>query len=151
MSGNTPTSGSKSPQEASSPNPPADLGEPASQTDRFVLEYLRKRGHAAAEEAFLKSLEGNTTTEKGKGKESEDVSADELVKLLVSPSTERSSETTTKDISASGLKSFLDNLGAQNADDLLSFEPSDRQRGYQELEGWVEGSLDMYRVLLVSC
>lgn len=149
MSGNSPPSSSSSPKDDSTPNHVAELGDGASQTDRIVLEYLRKRGHANAEKAFLESVEAATSSDKGKAKETETVSAEDLVKLLISPPTQKSSENGSRpstSLSATGLKALLDNIGAPDTDELLNFEPSDRQQGYQELEAWVDGSLDMYRV-----
>ena len=44
-----------------------------------------------------------------------------------------------------------------SSDEILSLDPTDRHEGFKDLENWVEGSLDMYRVraacrqLLKSC
>lgn len=45
-----------------------------------------------------------------------------------------------------GLSKLLASLDAAGAEEILSLDPSDRAEGFRDLESWVDGSLDMYRV-----
>ena len=47
---------------------------------------------------------------------------------------------------SSNIQTLLKNVGSVGADEVLSLDPGDKQEGFRELESWVEGSLDMYRV-----
>lgn len=46
-----------------------------------------------------------------------------------------------------GLSKLLASLDAAGAEEMLSLDPSDRAEGFGDLESWVDGSLDMYRVI----
>ena len=49
------------------------------------------------------------------------------------------------------LATLLTSVSAtKGAEDILSLDPADRLGGYSELENWVDGSLDMYRVDILS-
>lgn len=47
---------------------------------------------------------------------------------------------------AQKLSTLLTSVSGQGAEDILSLDPSDRLEGFKDLESWVDGSLDMYRV-----
>lgn len=154
MSTATPPASSQSP---AAPSPTQDPSHNVSQVDRAVLEYLRSRGHNSAEKAFLAELEGATPDDKGKAVET--IDADELVKTLAvfahKPS--RPGENVLKDSSSvlqeltamgnpSNIQSLISSIGSVGAEEILSLDPTDKQEGFRELEAWVDGSLDMYRV-----
>lgn len=133
----------------------------SSDTDRIVLEYLRSRGHKAAEQALSEALNGSSP--KDKPPTPSTVGPDDLVKKLA---VFVKSPTTTGDNAMNSTKFVLSQLGAMNnpaniqnlvsslgpvgAEEVLSLDPTDKQEGFKELEAWVDGSLDMYRVSLVS-
>ena len=45
-----------------------------------------------------------------------------------------------------GLAKLLASLGATGAEEALSLDPVDKAEGFRDLETWVDGSLDMYKV-----
>ncbi|KAG6842271.1 hypothetical protein C0991_000241 [Blastosporella zonata] len=152
MSAATPPASSQSP---AAPSPPQE-SQNVSQVDRAVLEYLRSRGHTAAETALLGELEVATPDDKGKAVET--IDAEELVKTLAvfahKPS--RPGENILKDSSSvlqeltamgnpSNIQSLISSIGPVGAEEILSLDPTDKQEGFRELEAWVDGSLDMYR------
>lgn len=153
MSAATPSS---STPEATSPAAASqDPTASTSSADRLVLEYLRSRGHKSAERALSESLEGD---DKGKGREitGTTISADELVKKL-SSILDRAGDTAVqnalKDITylsnTSSLQSLLSSIGPGGTEEILTLDPTDKQEGYRELESWVDGSLDMYKVRIL--
>jgi len=44
------------------------------------------------------------------------------------------------------IQNLIASIGSVGAEELLSLDPTDKQEGFRELEAWVDGSLDMYRV-----
>ena len=44
------------------------------------------------------------------------------------------------------IQNLIASIGAVGAEEILSLDPTDKQDGFTELEAWVDGSLDMYRV-----
>ncbi|KAJ8501632.1 hypothetical protein ONZ45_g12073 [Pleurotus djamor] len=151
---------SQSPAAASPSATQATSGQDASQgpaqVDRVILEYLRSRGHTAAEKALLDAIDDSSPTDVSKDPET--VSAEDLIKKLAvfvqKPS--RPGENILKEsgnvlhgLDAMGNPSSIQNLiasiGAVGAEEVLSLDPTDRQDGFRELESWVDGSLDMYR------
>lgn len=155
MSAATPTS--STPEAGTSPAAvPQDIPSNASSVDRLVLEYLHAHGFTSAEQAFSESLEGD---DKGKGREisGATITADELVKKL-SSMLERSGDTTVqnalKDITSlsntSNLQSLISSIGPGGTEEILTLDPTDKQDGFRELESWVDGSLDMYKVRFYS-
>lgn len=158
MSAATPAASSQSP---SAPSPVVqtsqDPGQNASATDRVVLEYLRSRGHNAAEQALLDALDGSSPDDKGKRPET--ISSDELVKKLAvfAQKPSRPGENVLKEtvnvlqeLTAMGnptnIQNLIASIGSVGAEEILSLDPTDKQSGFRELEAWVDGSLDMYRV-----
>lgn len=153
--------------DASTPTAPAVLAqEPSSGLNKAILEYLRDKGFKGAEKEFLAALEGDGT-DKGKGKHQEassstsapsTISAEDLVKALaVYAQKSRSGENVFKDaanvlqeLASMGnpatIQNLLSSIDAVGAEEILSLDPTDKQEGFRELENWVDGSLDMYRV-----
>lgn len=126
--------------------------------DRLVIEYLRARGHKSAETALLETLEVGTTEDAEKT-----VSSNELVKALAvfAQKPSRPGENVLKDnvnvlqeLTTMGnppnIQNLIASLGGVGAEDILSIDPTDKQEGFKELEVWVEGSLDMYKVCIHS-
>lgn len=126
--------------------------------DRLVLEYLRSRGHRRAEAALLETVEAGTTEDAEKT-----VSSDELVKTLAvfAQKPSRPGENVLKDhanvlqeLTTMGnppnIQNLIASLGGVGAEDILSVDPTDKQEGFKELEAWVEGSLDMYKVRVLT-
>ncbi|KAF8168182.1 TFIID and SAGA subunit [Crassisporium funariophilum] len=156
MSVATPTGSSQSPV---APSPANQTQEPApniSSAERVVLDYLRARGHTAAEKALLEELEVASPADNGK--QPETVGMDELVKALsvFAQKPSRPGENILKDsanvlqeLTAMGnpvnIQNLIASIGSVGAEELLSLDPTDKQEGFRELEAWVDGSLDMYR------
>ena len=129
----------------------------SSSIDRLVLEYLRARGHKSAEAALLDTLDAGTTEDAEKT-----VSSNELLKTLAvfAQKPSRPGENVLKDnvnvlqeLTTMGnppnIQNLIASLGGVGAEDILSLDPTDKQEGFKELEAWVEGSLDMYKVCVL--
>ncbi|KAK7694760.1 hypothetical protein QCA50_001948 [Cerrena zonata] len=160
MSAATPAASSPAP-EATSPAPSVTQDQNASAAiDRQVLEYLRSRGHKAAEQALSESLEqGGTPDSSGAGPStSATISSDDFIKKLAvyTQSTTKSGENALRDATkvlsdmvsmgnSVNVQNIVSSIGDVGAEDILSLDPNDKQEGYRDLESWVEGSLDMYR------
>jgi len=127
--------------------------------DRLVLDYLRSRGYKSAEATLLETLEAGTTEDAEKEKT---VSSSELVKTLAvfAQKPSRPGENVLKDninvlqeLTTMGnppnIQNLIASLGGVGAEDILSVDPTDKQEGFKELEAWVEGSLDMYKVCIL--
>lgn len=153
------------PAAASTPEaatPPTIVLQEPTIDDRQVVEYLRSRGYKAAEEALLSSLEPNSPGDKGKQPEtrvSPTVSGEEFARQNAvfaqrpsKPGENVFKETSNvlQELSAVGapppIQQLIANTTSIGAEELLSVDPTDRQEGFRELEAWVDGSLDMYRV-----
>lgn len=158
MSDATAAADSSSP-EASPNTSVQDTLQNASATDRMVLEYLRARGHSSAEQAFMAALESADSGDKGKQPETPTMSTDELVKRLAvyaqKPSRPgenvlRDSANVLQELTTMGnppnIQNLIASIGSVGAEEILSLDPTDKQDGFTELEAWVDGSLDMYRV-----
>ena len=52
--------------------------------------------------------------------------------------------------SSSNIQNLIASIGPGGAEEILSLDPTDKQEGFRELESWVDGSLDMYRVRVLS-
>ncbi|KAA1468690.1 TFIID and SAGA subunit [Dentipellis sp. KUC8613] len=144
--------------DATSPtNSATQDGPQSASTDRLVVEYLRARGHKAAEQVLADAL---GTDEKGKQAEtnSSTLSAEEFVRRLsiYIETTSHSGENALKDTAAvlrelashgssPNIQNLISSIGPGGAEEILSLDPTDKQEGFRELESWVEGSLDMYR------
>jgi transcription initiation factor TFIID subunit 5 len=153
MSAATPTASTPDP---STPAPPST--EPSQATlsaDRLVLDYLRARGHKVAEQAANEAL--GSSDDKGKSPVS--ISGEELIKKLTlfAEKPAQSGENTLKTslgvqkelatvVNSSNLQNLIASIGPVGAEEILSLDPNDKQEGFRELEAWVEGSLDIYRV-----
>jgi transcription initiation factor TFIID subunit 5 len=160
--GTPPADTSSSPEEVSPPNTgPQDPLQNASSTDRMVIEYLRARGHTSAEQALLDALD---TDDKGKGPETSTISTEELVKRLAvyAQKPSRPGENVLNDSgnvlqelttmgNPTNIQNLIASIGAVGAEEILSLDPTDKQDGFTELEAWVDGSLDMYRVSQQLC
>ena len=148
---------------ATSPANHSESVPQVSQVDRIVLEYLRSRGHTGAEKALLNEIDAASPDE-DKGKKPETVSAQDLVNTLAvfahKPSRPgenifKDSSNVLQELTAMGNPSNIQNLiasiGSVGAEEVLSLDPTDKREGFRELEAWVDGSLDMYRVRLPNC
>lgn len=165
MSAATPAPSTPGPEAASPAAASVTQDQNASATaiDKQVLEYLRSRGHKAAEQALLETLEqGGTPDPNGAGPStsaSATISSEDLIKKLAvyTQSTAKSGENALKDATkvlsemvsmgnSVNIQNIVSSIGDVGAEDILSLDPNDKQEGYRDLESWVEGSLDMYRV-----
>lgn len=156
MSAATPPTNAQSPAPSSPNAQPDSSNQSVSAVDRIILDYLKTRGHSAAEKALREELGQSPSDEKGKQRET--TSTDELVQsLAVFASKLKSGENALKDSSAvlqelgnisspTNLQNLISSIGAVGAEEILSQDPTDQHEGFRELEAWVDGSLDMYRV-----
>ncbi|KAF8640485.1 hypothetical protein AX17_000148 [Amanita inopinata Kibby_2008] len=157
MSTATPPTNTQSPAAPSPSNAPTDghVNQSVSSTERIILEYLKSRGHVAAEKALRDELTASSSGEKGKQQET--VSADELVKTLAVFSQKsrprdnalKESSNVMQELGTVGnppnVQNLISSIGAVGAEEILSQDPTDKHEGFRELEAWVDGSLDMYR------
>jgi transcription initiation factor TFIID subunit 5 len=153
MSAATPTASTPDP---STPAPPStESNQGTLSADRLVLEYLRARGHKVAEQAVSEAL--GSSDDKGKSPVS--ISGEELIKKLTlfAEKPAQPGENTLKTtlgvqkelatvVNSSNLQNLIASIGPVGAEEILSLDPNDKQEGFRELEAWVEGSLDIYRV-----
>jgi transcription initiation factor TFIID subunit 5 len=152
MSNNTPPASSP----PSAPAPESNDAPPVPQDERGFLQLLRSRGYTAAEKAFLEAIESGDDT--GTGKQTENLPSDDLIKALAvfvqkastGENVFNKSENVLQELATMGspaaIQNLIASLGAVGAEDILSLDPTDKEEGFRELEAWVEGSLDMYRV-----
>lgn len=168
MSAATPaasTPDATSPANASTTNADGQSSTPSA-IDRLVLEYLRSRGHKAAEQALLETIEVSSPEEKDEKKQpdaaasaSTTISSEELVKKLAifSQKPNRPGENALNDTTnvlqelvtmgqPADVRNLISSIEAVGAEEILSLDPADKQEGFRELEAWADGSLDMYRV-----
>lgn len=124
---------------------------------------------AAAGADVRPANEGRTTRSRAaKSKTNTTVTAAELVKknaptlartadapnVLADPNVAKQVATTVvnnilgSNLGASNLSNLLSAVG-MGVEDALATAPTDRHDGFRELEAWVDGSLDMYRVRLI--
>jgi len=159
MSVATPTGSSQSPAATSPAN--QDLTANISAADRLVIEYLRSRGHSTSAKALLDELE--VAFPNDGGKQPDTIGSEEFVKLLsvFAQKPTRPGENILKDsanvlqeLTAMGnplnIQNLIASIGSVGAEELLSLDPTDKQEGFRELEAWVDGSLDMYRVCVYT-
>lgn len=154
MSAATPTASTPDP---STPAPAsAESNQGTLSADRLVVEYLRSRGHKAAE-AVTEALGSSDD----KGKSPVPISGEELIKKLTlfAEKPAQPGENTLKTtlgvqkelatvVNSSNLQNLIASIGPVGAEEILSLDPNDKQEGFRELETWVGGSLDIYRVRL---
>jgi transcription initiation factor TFIID subunit 5 len=156
MSVVTPTASSQSPA-ATSPNQTHDSGSNIPAADRIVIEYLSARGHTQAAKTLREELEAASPDDTSKSSES--LNAEDLIKALAvfAQKPTRPGENILKDssnvlqeLTAMGnpvnIQSLIASIGTVGAEELLTLDPTDKHEGFRELEAWVDGSLDMYRV-----
>lgn len=155
MSAATPVA--STPAANSSPAPgPSESSHNASTVDKFVLEYLRARGYATAEQALSDAIDAPSPDDKSKDPDA--ISSEDLVKKLAifAQKPSRPGENVLKDSAnvlqeltalgnPSNIQNLLASIGSVGAEEILSLDPTDKQTGFHELEAWVDGSLDMYR------
>src|ERR1700722_17156108 len=161
MSTVTPAASSHSPAVSSPTNAVTqDPAHNATAIDRIILEYLHSRGHTAAEQALLDTLDSVSPDDKGKRPEpTPTITADDMVKKLAvyaqKPSRPgenilKDTATVLQELTAMGnptnIQNLISSIGSVGAEEILSLDPTDKQEGFRELEAWVDGSLDMYRV-----
>ena len=157
MSAATPSS-QPSPAPASPTNVSQDPPQNMSTPERVILEYLRARGHKSAEKAFLEEIEGRSLDDQ---KQVESIGKDELIRALAvfaqKPSRPgenvlKDSTTVLQELQAVGspanIQALIASIGTVGAEEILAVDPTDKEEGFRELEAWVDGSLDMYRVRL---
>ena len=125
--------------------------------DHLVLEYLRARGHKSAERALTEAL--------GSSRGQREILSHYIRGMNLSknsPSLPKNllslEENTPQDnpwewqkelasaVNSSNLQNLIASIGPVGAEEILSLDPNDKQEGFRELEAWVEGSLDIYRV-----
>jgi transcription initiation factor TFIID subunit 5 len=160
MSAETPTRSSPSPDTPANSST-SDPAQNASSTERAVLAYLRSRGFSAAEQSLLQDIDRSTTPD-DKGKRP--VSSEDLLKNIAvfaqSPSKPgvnvlNDNATVLHGLKDSGsppnIQNLIASIGSVGAEEILCLDPTDKQGGFRELEAWVDGSLDMYRVRPIIC
>lgn len=160
MSAASPSS-SHSPPATSPPNASQEVAPTLNSVDQAIAEYLRARGHHDAEKAFLQEVvEGRTPDDKTKPPE--EIGKDEFIRSLAvfAQKVTRPGENLLKDsgtvlqqLSSMGnptaIQKLIASIGAIGSEEVISADPTDREEGFRELEAWVDGSLDMYRVCIV--
>ena len=165
MSAATPAASTPDGLSPSASNAPAAEASTStvSDLDRRALEYLRSRGYKVAENVF-EDRERSTTPSEDKGKQPETapantISSEELVKQLAifsnkSPDAQdnalKDGSIVTQELSTMGnpqnIQNLISSIGPVGAEEMLLLDPTDKHEGFRELESWVDGSLDMYRV-----
>lgn len=168
MSAATPAPSNNSSDSPSPVNPTSQETSPqnVTSTDQMILTYLRDRGHRGAERALRHAL--NLPFDEGESSKGEKVeppqttvSDVELRKHLV-PFWQKKDRPTgenaladanltmqsllTSGVTTPSVASLLASIGPGGADEILSLDPTDKHEGFRDLEAWVDGSLDMYRV-----
>ena len=155
MSAASPTVSTPDP---STPAPPStESNQGTLSADRLVQEYLRTKGYKTAEQAVAEAL--GSSDDKGKSPVS--ISGEELIKKLTlfAEKPAQPGENTLKTtlgvqkelatvVNSSNLQNLIASIGPVGAEEILSLDPNDKQEGFRELEAWVGGSLDIYRVRL---
>ena len=150
---------SATPAASRSPDGPtpasSDPPQNASVVDRTILDYLRSRGYHSAEQSLVQDL---VTSSDDRGKQAGvSISAEEFVKKLAVFLENNSGENALRDSTSvlrnlstmsnpTNIQNLLATIGAVGTEEILSLDPTDKQEGFQELEAWVDGSLDMYMV-----
>lgn len=159
----TPTPAASSP-DGSSPAPAQEAAtNNVNVTDKLVRDYLRSRGYAAAEKLLRDALDQPSPTDQAAAGPSTSTSTtitpEDLVKSIAvyaqKPSRPgenalRDSTTVLQELGGMGnppnIQNLIASIGPVGSEEILSLDPTDKQEGFRELEGWVEGSLDMYKV-----
>ena len=169
MSAATPAASTPDGASPAASNPPAP--EPSeskvSDLDRMVMDYLRARGHKDPEK-ILEGIESSAAPADDKGKQPEaatsrTISQEELVKQLAifaekptdaQDNALKDGSNVLHELSTMGnppnIQTLISSIGSVGAEEMLLLDPTDKHEGFRELEAWVDGSLDMYRVRLSS-
>lgn len=166
MSTATPAASTPDGQSPAATNPPDPSTANLNAADKLVLEYLRSRGHAAAEKLLQESLETTSPGEKtppGPSSTSSTISPEELASRIAvyaqkparpGENTLSSSGTVIQELGSistqQDIQKLISSIGPVGAEEILSLDPTDKQEGFRELEAWVDGSLDMYKVRSTS-
>ena len=165
MSAETPAASTPDRVSPAAPNPPSGdaPASNASDLDRMVLEYLRSRGHKDPEKV-MEEIEKSSAPPDENGKPPEPSSAhtisqEELVKQLAifaqkpanpDDNALKDGANVMQELSTLGnpqnIQNLIASIGPVGAEEILSLDPTDKHEGFKELEAWVDGSLDMYRV-----
>lgn len=149
--------------EVSSPaaaNPPDPSTSDLNATDKLVLDYLRARGHSAAEKLLKESLEASSPPGQtpDPSTSTNTISPEELARRIAvyaqkptqpGQNALKDSGVVIQELGSMGnpqdIQKLISSIGAVGAEDILSLDPTDKQDGFRELEAWVDGSLDMYK------
>jgi transcription initiation factor TFIID subunit 5 len=146
----------------------------AASTEQLIIEYLRSRGHRNAERALREAL--NLPASGGEDSKESDSEASQEIQTTVSdaelrkhlvpffqrkdrPAGENAltdASLTLQSLQSSAVTSptvsaLLGNIAPGGADEIISLDPTDKHEGFRDLEAWVDGSLDMYRVSPSAC
>ena len=124
--------------------------------ERAVLEYLRSRGYTSAEQSLLTDIEKSLSEDTAKRADTS-VSANEYIKKIATLVDDKSGEKESGNILQSlstlnnlaGIQNLISTIGSAGAEEILSLDPTDKHEGFRELQNWVDGSLDMYRVRMI--
>ncbi len=157
---NSPTP-SNPPSQPSSPVNDASLQQFEVEQDKppeveqMILEYLHNRGRKNAEQALRDALNlpANEHSEAEASERVQTVSDEELRKHLVPfrVKKEGSGDNALSDgditmqslltggVTAPKVTKLLESIGPGGADEILSFDPTDRHEGFRDLEAWVHG------------
>lgn len=128
-----------SPEDVLDSSVPMDIYNQPSEMDQLVLHYLRTRGHKDAENALRSVIDDPSESRLTPSS----LSSAELAKQLATFTTNASESKPTE---APTLRGLVTSVGSVGVEELLASDPSDKHQGFRELEAWVDGSLDMYRV-----
>lgn len=139
MSAQTSPAAPQTPNTAS-PAGPSDNDQEKASLDRFLVEHLQSRGYTDAANSLSKALEDRPGDEEPQDSTIKDFIRALAIRLRPTPK-EPAPMMTESDV-----QTLLANLVPADSKDLLSMDPTGKQDGFRELEAWVEGSLDMYRV-----
>ncbi|KAF4623627.1 hypothetical protein D9613_001738 [Agrocybe pediades] len=153
MSAATPSGASQSPPAPSPGNPESTSNIPP--VDRFIVEFLKARGHATPAKQLQDELEAGIP---GGTDKQATVPAEDFIKALAvfAQKPSKPGENVLKDSAAVlssltgmgnpiNIQNLINSIGSVGAEELLSLNPTDKEEGFRELENWVDGSLDMYR------
>ena len=146
-------------------NPTDAAGSNLNETDRLVLNYLRARGHAAAEKLLKEATESPSPADKTPGPSAANTISPEELAKRIAPFAQKPSQSGQNALNSSGtvvqemtsmpstqdIQKLISSIGPIGAEEILSLDPTDKQDGFRELEAWVDGSLDMYKVRVYVC
>jgi len=131
--------------------------------DQAVLEYLRLRGFKSVEQQYLKAVEnsdsptrptmslGELVAKHAPNPMPTNADGKQPANPLNDPNfvLQRLSAGLKATQAPTNLDAVLASIGAVGAEEALSLDPLDKQEGFRDLEAWVDGSLDIYRVSIM--